>query len=147
MYVKHLCHLLIFYTILSILLNGSLLLWCRSATFDSHMFSQYFGNCPVVTAQGRTHPVSTEFLEDIYESLNYRLASDSVASIDYGVSGIQKVTSKMVMGKQLYCSTIPFFIPLIHLKGREVIFLGCHLCVFLIVVSSDYLWILLHAWL
>ncbi|KAL8528983.1 hypothetical protein ACS0TY_006448 [Phlomoides rotata] len=61
-----------------------------SATFDSHMFSQYFGNCPVVTAQGRTHPVSTQFLEDIYENLNYRLASDSVASIDYGVSGIQK---------------------------------------------------------
>lgn len=88
------CFLWIFYTILSILLNGSWLLSCRSATFDSHMFSQYFGNCPVVTAQGRTHPVSTQFLEDIYENLNYRLASDSVASIDYGVSGIQKVRVK-----------------------------------------------------
>ncbi|KAI3445599.1 hypothetical protein Pfo_002264 [Paulownia fortunei] len=61
-----------------------------SATVDSRMFSQYFGNCPVVTAQGRTHPVSTQFLEDIHEKLNYRLASDSPASINYGISGIEK---------------------------------------------------------
>ncbi|XP_017226495.1 DExH-box ATP-dependent RNA helicase DExH7, chloroplastic isoform X2 [Daucus carota subsp. sativus] len=52
-----------------------------SATVDSEMFSRYFGNCPVITAEGRTHPVSTCFLEDIYESLNYRLSSDSPASI------------------------------------------------------------------
>ncbi|KAL3627873.1 hypothetical protein CASFOL_028288 [Castilleja foliolosa] len=61
-----------------------------SATVDSRMFSQYFGNCPVVTAQGRTHPVSTQFLEDIHEKLNYRLASDSPASINYGMSGAEK---------------------------------------------------------
>ncbi|KAL0357191.1 UNVERIFIED_CONTAM: DExH-box ATP-dependent RNA helicase DExH7, chloroplastic [Sesamum calycinum] len=61
-----------------------------SATVDSHMFSQYFGNCPVVTAQGRTHPVSTQFLEDIHENLSYRLASDSPASISYGIAGIEK---------------------------------------------------------
>ncbi|KAK6157006.1 hypothetical protein DH2020_011254 [Rehmannia glutinosa] len=61
-----------------------------SATVDSRMFSQYFGNCPVVTAQGRTHPVSTQFLEDIHEKLNYRLASDSPASINYGISGVEK---------------------------------------------------------
>ncbi|KAL1539169.1 RNA helicase [Salvia divinorum] len=61
-----------------------------SATVDSHLFSQYFGNCPVVTAQGRTHPVSTQFLEDIYEILNYRLASDSPASIDNAISGSWK---------------------------------------------------------
>ncbi|KAM7478823.1 hypothetical protein LguiA_027036 [Lonicera macranthoides] len=52
-----------------------------SATVDSELFSRYFGNCPVITAQGRTHPVSTYFLEDIHESMNYRLASDSPASI------------------------------------------------------------------
>ncbi|KAL0365014.1 UNVERIFIED_CONTAM: DExH-box ATP-dependent RNA helicase DExH7, chloroplastic [Sesamum angustifolium] len=61
-----------------------------SATVDSHMFSQYFGNCPVVTAQGRTHPVSTQFLEDIHENLSYLLASDSPASISYGIAGIEK---------------------------------------------------------
>ncbi|KAL0384606.1 UNVERIFIED_CONTAM: DExH-box ATP-dependent RNA helicase DExH7, chloroplastic [Sesamum radiatum] len=61
-----------------------------SATVDSHMFSQYFGNCPVVTAQGRTHPISTQFLEDIHENLCYRLASDSPASINYGTAAIEK---------------------------------------------------------
>ncbi|KAI7990899.1 hypothetical protein LOK49_LG12G02841 [Camellia lanceoleosa] len=48
-----------------------------SATVDSDLFSRYFGRCPVITAQGRTHPVSTHFLEDIYESINYLLALDS----------------------------------------------------------------------
>ncbi|XP_075476318.1 DExH-box ATP-dependent RNA helicase DExH7, chloroplastic isoform X3 [Primulina tabacum] len=57
-----------------------------SATVDSHMFSHYFGDCPVITVQGRTHPVSTLFLEDIHENLNYHLASDSPASINYGIS-------------------------------------------------------------
>ncbi|KAL6515211.1 hypothetical protein OROHE_018843 [Orobanche hederae] len=61
-----------------------------SATVDSHMLSQYFGNCPVVASQGRTHPVSTQFLEDIHEKLNYRLALDSPASINYGMSGVEK---------------------------------------------------------
>lgn len=76
------------------MLNGGLLLSCRSATVDSHLFSQYFGNCPVVTARGRTHPVSTQFLEDIYEILNYRLASDSPASIDNAISGSWKVCAQ-----------------------------------------------------
>ncbi|OIT26180.1 PREDICTED: DExH-box ATP-dependent RNA helicase DExH7, chloroplastic-like isoform X1 [Nicotiana attenuata] len=61
-----------------------------SATVDSHLFSHYFGHCPVITAQGRTHPVSTYFLEDIYESTNYRLASDSPASLSYGTSTREK---------------------------------------------------------
>ncbi|XP_047333624.1 DExH-box ATP-dependent RNA helicase DExH7, chloroplastic [Impatiens glandulifera] len=57
-----------------------------SATVDSDLFSRYFGNCPVVTAQGRMHPVSTCYLEDIYESINYRLPSDSAAYISSDVS-------------------------------------------------------------
>ncbi|KZV48665.1 hypothetical protein F511_10351 [Dorcoceras hygrometricum] len=61
-----------------------------SATVDSHMFSHYFGDCPVITVQGRTHPVSTLFLEDIHENLNYHLASDSLASINCGVSMKEK---------------------------------------------------------
>ncbi|KAF1887143.1 hypothetical protein Lal_00040740 [Lupinus albus] len=52
-----------------------------SATVDSSLFSRYFGHCPVVTAEGRTHPVTTHFLEDIYDQINYRLASDSPASL------------------------------------------------------------------
>ncbi|CAH9121887.1 unnamed protein product [Cuscuta epithymum] len=61
-----------------------------SATVDSHLFSQYFGHCPVITAQGRTHPVSTYFLEDIFENLNYRLTTDSPASMNYGTPTIDK---------------------------------------------------------
>ncbi|OMO75195.1 hypothetical protein CCACVL1_16292 [Corchorus capsularis] len=59
-----------------------------SATVDSELFSRYFGLCPVITAQGRTHPVTTCFLEDIYESINYHLASDSPASLRYETSTI-----------------------------------------------------------
>ncbi|KAL6297594.1 hypothetical protein ACE6H2_005736 [Prunus campanulata] len=55
-----------------------------SATVDSDLFSRYFGNCPVITAEGRTHPVTTYYLEDIYESIDYRIASDSPASLGYG---------------------------------------------------------------
>lgn len=63
----------------------------RSATVDSNLFSGYFGGCPVITAQGRTHPVTTHFLEDVHESLNYRLASDSPASIRYETYAKEKV--------------------------------------------------------
>nr|XP_043628822.1 DExH-box ATP-dependent RNA helicase DExH7, chloroplastic [Erigeron canadensis] len=52
-----------------------------SATVDSQLFSHYFGDCPVIHAQGRTHPVTTYFLEDIHEKTDYRLASDSPASL------------------------------------------------------------------
>ncbi|XP_072970121.1 DExH-box ATP-dependent RNA helicase DExH7, chloroplastic isoform X2 [Typha angustifolia] len=51
-----------------------------SATVDSSLFSRYFGDCPVISAEGRTHPVSTYFLEDVYEQLNYILPLDSPAS-------------------------------------------------------------------
>ncbi|MED6199651.1 hypothetical protein PIB30_077897, partial [Stylosanthes scabra] len=52
-----------------------------SATVDSSLFSKYFGHCPVVTAEGRTHPVTSYFLEDIYDQIDYRLPSDSPASL------------------------------------------------------------------
>ncbi|PON48782.1 RNA helicase, ATP-dependent DEAH box [Parasponia andersonii] len=61
-----------------------------SATVDSNLFSRYFDDCPVITAQGRTHPVTTYFLEDVYESINYRVASDSPASIRYETSTKEK---------------------------------------------------------
>ncbi|XP_022136497.1 DExH-box ATP-dependent RNA helicase DExH7, chloroplastic isoform X2 [Momordica charantia] len=61
-----------------------------SATVDSNLFSGYFGNCPVITAEGRMHPVTTYFLEDIYESTGYHLASDSASAIRYEISSGKK---------------------------------------------------------
>ncbi|XP_010414781.1 PREDICTED: DExH-box ATP-dependent RNA helicase DExH7, chloroplastic-like [Camelina sativa] len=52
-----------------------------SATVDADLFSRYFGHCPVITAQGRTHPVTTHFLEEIYERIKYLLAPDSPAAL------------------------------------------------------------------
>ncbi|KAL6010623.1 hypothetical protein ACLOJK_001059 [Asimina triloba] len=62
-----------------------------SATVDAHLFSRYFGNCPVITAKGRTHPVMSYFLEDVYDAINYRLASDSPASLTTMASRREKV--------------------------------------------------------
>ncbi|KAL5704172.1 RNA helicase [Ranunculus cassubicifolius] len=67
-----------------------------SATVDSSLFSRYFGNCPVLTAQGRTHPVSSYFLEDIYESLEYCLASDCPASLRHMTPTKEKLRSNTV---------------------------------------------------
>ncbi|KFK40917.1 hypothetical protein AALP_AA2G060100 [Arabis alpina] len=52
-----------------------------SATVDADLFSRYFAHCPVITAQGRTHPVTTHFLEEIYERTRYLLAPDSPAAL------------------------------------------------------------------
>ncbi|KAG7588375.1 Helicase superfamily 1/2 ATP-binding domain [Arabidopsis suecica] len=57
-----------------------------SATVDAHQFSRYFGQCPIITAQGRTHPVTSYFLEDIYEKTKYLLASDSPAALSSDAS-------------------------------------------------------------
>ncbi|XP_062225671.1 DExH-box ATP-dependent RNA helicase DExH7, chloroplastic isoform X2 [Phragmites australis] len=54
-----------------------------SATVDSSLFARYFGECPVITVEGRTHPVSTHFLEDVYEEMEYCLELDSPASGAY----------------------------------------------------------------
>ncbi|KAL2339337.1 hypothetical protein Fmac_013783 [Flemingia macrophylla] len=64
--------------------SGKLKIILMSATVDSSLFSRYFRNCPVVTAEGRTHPVTTYFLEDIYDQIEYRLASDAPASLKNG---------------------------------------------------------------
>ncbi|KAL6885885.1 hypothetical protein ACP4OV_010146 [Aristida adscensionis] len=54
-----------------------------SATVDSSLFAHYFGQCPVISVEGRTHPVSTHFLEDVYEKMEYCLPLDSPASGAY----------------------------------------------------------------
>ena len=52
-----------------------------SATIDSDLFSRYLDNARVVTAPGRTFPVSTVFLENIHELLEYVLdPENSVAA-------------------------------------------------------------------
>ncbi|EFJ09549.1 hypothetical protein SELMODRAFT_428040 [Selaginella moellendorffii] len=53
----------------------------KSATLDAERFSQYFGGCPVVVAKGQTFPVTTFYMEDIYEKLAYHLSSDNTAPI------------------------------------------------------------------
>jgi ATP-dependent RNA helicase DHX29 len=61
-------------------LNQPLLkLVLMSATIDSKLFSTYLDDAPVVTAPGRTFPVQTIFLEQIYESLEYVLDHDNKA--------------------------------------------------------------------
>jgi HrpA-like RNA helicase len=38
-----------------------------SATVEASRFSNYFGNCPVVSVPGRTYPVHVQYLEDVLE--------------------------------------------------------------------------------
>lgn len=52
-----------------------------SATLDSALFSDYFGDCPVLHAQGRTFPVEQLFLEDCYQATGYVLDADSSAAL------------------------------------------------------------------
>lgn len=70
-----------------------------SATLDSNLFSNYFGDCPVISARGRTFPVSTYFLEDVYEQLpNYKLATDSPAAVGNDYKANRKKASKKLVG-------------------------------------------------
>lgn len=71
----------------------------RSATLDSNLFSNYFGACPVISAKGRTFPVTTFFVEDVYEQIpNYRLATDSPAA----VGNNYRVNKKKVLHKVMH---------------------------------------------
>ena len=48
-----------------------------SAALDANLFCGYLDDCPVVQAAGRTHPVSTVYLEDIHDMLEYALDEES----------------------------------------------------------------------
>ncbi|KAL3698119.1 hypothetical protein R1sor_012195 [Riccia sorocarpa] len=69
-----------------------------SATLDSDLFSRYFDDCPVIRAQGRTFPVSTYYLEDVHDQLEYSLSTDSPAAMhnDYR-AGKKKTTARNVV--------------------------------------------------
>lgn len=80
----------------SITKSSKLKLIVMSATVDASLFSHYFGDCPVITAKGRTHPVTSFFLEDVYENLEYRLASDSPAALTNSTIPKKKVAKNIV---------------------------------------------------
>lgn len=42
-----------------------------SATIDTTLFSNYFGSCPVIEIEGRTHPVKQYYLEDCVELTHF----------------------------------------------------------------------------
>ncbi|CAA7028264.1 unnamed protein product [Microthlaspi erraticum] len=72
-----------------------------SATINADKLSSYFGQCPVVTAQGRTHPVTSYFLEEIYEKTKYILAQDSPAALRSDTSNNDEIGSvKIPRGKK-----------------------------------------------
>lgn len=48
-----------------------------SATVEASRFSEYFGNCPVISVPGRTYPVHVQYLEDIVQDTEYVLEEDS----------------------------------------------------------------------
>ncbi|EOD09487.1 hypothetical protein EMIHUDRAFT_448382 [Emiliania huxleyi CCMP1516] len=58
---------------------------CMSATVQAELFSSYFGGCPVLTAQGRSYPVTDTFLEDILATTGHVLPPDSPCRVsDHG---------------------------------------------------------------
>eukprot|EP01060_Flectonema_neradi_P008721 TRINITY_DN16225_c0_g1_i1.p1 TRINITY_DN16225_c0_g1~~TRINITY_DN16225_c0_g1_i1.p1 ORF type:complete len:1330 (+),score=351.05 TRINITY_DN16225_c0_g1_i1:530-3991(+) len=52
-----------------------------SATVNPIMFSKYCYGCPIVEASGRTFPVQTRYLEDVYEETGYELDPNSQAAV------------------------------------------------------------------
>lgn len=48
-----------------------------SATIDTTLFSDYFGNCPVIEVPGRAFPVKQYFLEETIELLKFVPPPDS----------------------------------------------------------------------
>lgn len=80
----------------SITKSSKLKLIVMSATVDASLFSHYFGDCPIITAKGRTHPVTSFFLEDIYDNLEYRLATDSSAALTNSTIPKKKVAKNIV---------------------------------------------------
>ena len=51
--------------------NPQLRIILMSATIDTTLFSQYFGDCPIIELQGRTFPVQQYFLEDTVQMLDF----------------------------------------------------------------------------
>ena len=52
-----------------------------SATLDSHLFANYFGDAPALAAGGRTFPVEHFFLEDAHDLIGYHLDAESNCAV------------------------------------------------------------------
>jgi ATP-dependent RNA helicase DHX29 len=64
-------------------LNSSLAplkLVLMSATIDTTLLSAYLDHCPVLSVGGRTFEVKQNYLEDVYEMVDYQLDQDNPAS-------------------------------------------------------------------
>ncbi len=67
-----------------------LLLVVMSATLESEKLAQYLAPCPTLTARGRTHPVTLEYLEKPVRAENYpiwELAADELARLSARTEG------------------------------------------------------------
>ena len=73
-----------------------------SATLDSDLLAQYFGNCQALAAGGRTHPVEQLFLEDVFEFTEYHLDAEGPAALRVraGSSSKTKALQKASTSKQ-----------------------------------------------
>ena len=59
---------------------GPLKLVLMSATIDTTLLSEYLHRCPVMSVGGRAFDVTQNYLEDIYEMVDYQLDQDNPAS-------------------------------------------------------------------
>ncbi|KAL3097315.1 hypothetical protein niasHT_023534 [Heterodera trifolii] len=51
--------------------NPKLKVLLMSATIDTTLFTNYFGNCPIIEITQRVHPVQYFFMEDVIQMLKY----------------------------------------------------------------------------
>ena len=54
-----------------LMMNKDLRVILMSATIDTSLFSDYFGNCPIIEVSGKSYPICELFLEDAVQLLNF----------------------------------------------------------------------------
>ena len=72
-----------------------------SATIDTTLLSEYLDNCPVLSVGGRTFEVEQNYLEDIYEMIDYQLAPDNPASYRLRSENINMLVGSQTKDKVL----------------------------------------------
>ncbi|KAI3433192.1 RNA helicase [Psidium guajava] len=73
--------------------RSELRLILMSATLDAELFSSYFGGAPIIRIPGFTYPVRTHFLENILETMGYRLTPYNQID-DYGQEKMWKMSKQ-----------------------------------------------------
>lgn len=80
-----------------------------SATLDSDLLAQYFGDCQTLAAGGHTHPVEQFFLEDVFEMTEYRLDAEGPAALRVKpTSSKNKALQKTSTSKQKLVQVLDF---------------------------------------